>query len=159
MADDHLLDDFWLVPAAISDLAMSFESPAVDALLVKRLGPPAFARNHRDFLALTRSAIILSPPELPCNSQPAIPAIDESACVALSLLGAQTCCQYVFEQARNLLPVIRTVASTERTADGVGSLQDDAVQSGFRERDVERRRPRNHRPSRNVSTPRRAAPP
>jgi uncharacterized Zn finger protein len=49
--EDESLADFWTVPAAISDLAMSFERPVVDALPVKRLGPPNFARDQRDFVA------------------------------------------------------------------------------------------------------------
>ncbi|MBI3980079.1 MAG: SWIM zinc finger family protein [Chloroflexi bacterium] len=46
------LDAFWTAPGGLPTLATSFEPPAVDAIPVKRLGPPPFWQSQRDFAAL-----------------------------------------------------------------------------------------------------------
>jgi len=42
-------EDFWRSPAGLPSLQFSFDPPAVDALPVKRLGPPPFAPDSAEF--------------------------------------------------------------------------------------------------------------
>ncbi len=50
------LDSFWSAPVGLPDPALSFAAPAVDALPIKRLGPPPFWKGKRDFAALMEEA-------------------------------------------------------------------------------------------------------
>lgn len=43
------LGSFWATPEGLPDPALSFAAPEVDALPIKRLGPPSFWRGKRDF--------------------------------------------------------------------------------------------------------------
>ncbi|MGI8549635.1 MAG: SWIM zinc finger family protein [Dehalococcoidia bacterium] len=47
---------FWSLPANLAGLAMNLEPPEVDAVAVRRLGPPAFWQDQRDFMALMSQA-------------------------------------------------------------------------------------------------------
>jgi uncharacterized Zn finger protein len=50
------VEAFWSAPASLDDLALTFEPPAVDALPVKRLGPPPSWPAGRDFTAAAEEA-------------------------------------------------------------------------------------------------------
>lgn len=50
---EKTLDHFWHSADDLKDFAVKIEAPAVDAVLVKRLGTPGFWRDHKaDFIAL-----------------------------------------------------------------------------------------------------------
>ena len=51
-----LLDRFWSAPEGIPELDVDFNAPEVDALAVKRLGPPPFWRGKQDFAGLMERA-------------------------------------------------------------------------------------------------------
>lgn len=50
------LGAFWSLPAEVAELETRFVAPQVDALPVKRLGPPPFWRRREDFTALMEAA-------------------------------------------------------------------------------------------------------
>ncbi len=53
---EESLGSFWSVPAGILDTPMDFSAPPIDALPVKRLGPPAFWHSQPDFATLMEQA-------------------------------------------------------------------------------------------------------
>lgn len=48
--------DFWTLPPAVEDLAVSFTPPATGALAVKRVGPPPFTRDPQAFTRCMEAA-------------------------------------------------------------------------------------------------------
>ena len=51
LASDISTSDFWRNPGGLPSLTFSFEPPPIDALAVRRLGPPPFASDPEDFTA------------------------------------------------------------------------------------------------------------
>ncbi len=50
------LGSFWSAPEGLPEMPLSFAAPTVDALPIKRLGPPSFWRGRRDFRELMEEA-------------------------------------------------------------------------------------------------------
>ncbi|TAK28670.1 MAG: hypothetical protein EPO21_22540 [Chloroflexota bacterium] len=49
---EELLDSFWTAPTGASDIPISFETPRLGALPIRRLGTPVFWEAERDLLSI-----------------------------------------------------------------------------------------------------------